>query len=247
MPNFGLLKEQIFADIEKKYTEDKNLFEEGVKKFVKTLKKSKTYSELFTHYKNILDSHFDDSEYAKEYLNETISYLQSLKITDKDRRLMESLDRADLKLSDIDPHVKALDTLVFSKSVNVKERLEAKQILQRKMVSENKKVQIDPRLNGVFLDILQKKLKAKWSSLSESEIKAINSFVDNDEEAILSNYISIIDDNINSVQEQIALDNDPSLRSNLIKVKNTLAEMKNEKPTLTSLEKLFSLKEGFIN
>lgn len=247
MPSFGLLKEQILTNLEKKYAEDKPMFAEGVSQFVKALKKSKVFSELFHHYKTILESHFDDPDYAREYLNETVEYLRSLKITDKDRTLLEKLERAKLSPADIDPCIKALDTLVFSAKGSIKERLEAKQILHRKLVTESKKISVDPRLHGVFLDILQKKIKARWEHLSEAEIKAINAFADNDEEKILANYIHLVDDNVSAITEQLSNENDSSVRSKLSQVKNALLEMKNEKPTLNTLEKLLVLKEGFIN
>jgi len=246
MPSFGLLKEQILTNLEKKYAEDKKLFGEGVSQFVKVLKKSKVFSELFHHYKTILESHFDDPDYAREYLNETVEYLRSLKITDKDRSLLESLERAKLTSSDIDPCIKALDTLIFSTKGSIKERLEAKQILHHKLITENKKIGVDPRLQGIFLDILQKKIKAKWDNLSEAEIKAISAFADNDEEKILANYIHLVDDNVSAISEQLNNESDAMVRVKLGQAKNALLEMKNEKPTLDALDKLLVLKEGFI-
>jgi hypothetical protein len=245
MPSFGLLKEQILTNLERKYAEDKKLFGAGVSNFVKALKKSKVYSELFHHYKTILESHFDDADYAKEYLNETVNYLQSLKITDKDRSLLETLERADLKPADIDPHIVALDTLVFASKKSIKERLEAKQLLTQKLTTENKKFNIEPRLQGVFLDTLKRKLQAKWNNLSESEIKAIAAFAEQDEEKILSNYIHLVDDNISTIEEQLKTEQSTDLRGKLAQAKNALLEMKKEKPSLGTLEKLIVLKEGF--
>ena len=245
MPSFGLLKEQIFTNLEKKYAEDRKLFEEGVSRFVKALRKSEVYSELFHHYNAVLGNHFDDPDAARDYLNETVEYLRSLKIGVKDRTLMEALDRVDLESAKVDPLILALDTLVFSSKKHIKERLEAKQLLLQKLLSENKQT-LDPRLRGIFLDLLHKKIKTRWSNLTESEAKAINAFADQNEDEILANYIQLVDDNINAINEQLARENDTVLKSKLNQAKVTLAEMKEEKPTLGSLERLLTLKEGFI-
>lgn len=244
MPSFGLLKEQILTNLERKYAGDKKLFEEGVSSFVKALKKSKVYNELFHHYKTILESHFDDPEYAKEYLNETVSYLQSLKITDKDRSLFESLERADLQKSQVDPHILALDTLVFASKRSIKERLEARQLLTQKLLTENKP-KLDPKLQGVFLDILQRKLKNRLANLTESELSVLTAFGENDEEKILSTYIHLVDDNVSAIDEQLQTENSSELRGKLIQAKSALLEMKKEKPSLNTMEKLLVLKEGF--
>ena len=245
MPSFGLLKEQILTNLEKKYAGDKKQFEQGVSNFVKALKKSKVYTELFHHYKTILESHFDDQEYAKEYLTETVNYLQSLKISDKDRTLFESLERANLKPSEIDPYIRALDTLVFASKKSIKERLEAKQLLVQKLITESK-VQIDPKLQGVFLDILQRKLKSRLANLTESELSALTAFGESDEEKILSTYIHLIDDNITAIDEQYTQHGGSSEHfAKLRQVKERLLEMKKEKPSLGTLEKLLVLKEGF--
>ena len=245
MPNFGLLKEQILTNLEKTYGEDKMRFQKGVSRFVKTLKKSHVYSELFRHYKTILESHFDDPEYAKEYLNETVEYLRSLHIGDKDRVLLESLGRTDLSASDIDPNIAALDVLVFSDKKRIKERLEAKQVLQRKLVTESFKKEIDTNLQGVFLELLEKKIKAKWANLNESEMKAIASFANQNEAEILANYIHLVEDNVAAIDEQLNEERDANLRTKLSQTKSALLEMKQETPTLDTLEKLFSLKEIF--
>lgn len=245
MPSFGLLKEQILNSLETKYSEDKKLFNEGVSQFIKALAKSKVYSELFRQYKTILESHFDDPEYARDYLNETVEYLRSLKITDKDRSLLEALQRANLKPKDIDPCIAALDTLVFTDKRHIKERLEAKNLLHQKLITEDKKTSLDPRLHGVFLDILQKKIKSRFNNLNENEIKAISAFADNDEESILANYIRLVDDNVSEINEQLMNEEDVTLRNKLIQAKAVLEKMKNEKPSLNTLEQLIVLKEGF--
>lgn len=246
MPSFGLLKEQILTNLEKKYSEDKSLFEEGVSQFFKTLLKSKVYRQLFEHYQSILNTHFDDPEYAREYLNETVDYLRSLIVGPHDKSLLESLDRADLKPADIDPCIAALDTLVFSNKGHIKERIEARQLLQQKMLKENVNISLDPKLHAVFLDILQKKIKAKWDNLNESEMKAIIAFSGQNEEDILANYIHLIDDNISTINEQLSNTGDSTTQEKLKQAEMILVEMKQEKPTLRSLEKLFTLKEGFI-
>lgn len=244
MPSFGLLKEQILTNLEKKYAEDKKLFDEGVSRFFQALTKSKVYSELFLHYKNILESHFDNPDYARDYLNETVEYLRSLKIADKDCSLMETLERAHLEPAQVDPCIIALDTLVFSNKRHIKERLEAKQLLIQKLLTEDTKVSLDPRLHGLFLDVLQRKLKARWDNLSESEVKALTAFAENDEEKILSTYIHLVDDNISAIDEQLKNESTSELRGKLAQAKNALVGMKEEKPSLDTLEKLLVLKEG---
>jgi hypothetical protein len=248
MSSFGLLKEEVLTSLQEKYTTDKKVFQESLTKLVKALKSSKVLSELFQQYDAILKTHFDDSEYAKEYLEEAINYLRTLPFTSKEVKLLESLDRTSIAADKVDPYVKALDTLIFTSKKNIKERLEAKRLLTQKMISEDKITRhIDPRLKGVFLEILQKKIKNKMSQLNEHELQAIESFAEQDQEKLLANYIRLIDDNISAIDEQFT-QHDGSSDSfvKLRQAKEALIEMKKDgKPTINNLERLLVLKEGF--
>jgi hypothetical protein len=245
MLKFGLLKEQVFADLESRYASDKKLFQENLKHFVKTLKKSKVLKEMYQQYDMLLSSHFDEISDAKEYIEETVNYLRSLHLTPQDTKLMESW--AVKSDTEIDPYIKALDTLVFGSKKHIRERLEAKQILAHKLITEEKKGYIPPELQGVFFDVLQHKFKSKLDNLSESELKALNAFAGDSEEEILSTYIHLIDDNMSTIEEQIGVqDKNSDTFQKLVLVKSALNEMKLAKqPTLDNLEKLLVLKEGF--
>lgn len=249
MPSFGLLKEQVLTSLEEKYTTDKQLFQEELNKLVKTLKKSEVLSELFRQYDIVLKTHFDDAEYAKEYLQETIEYMRTLKISSSDNQLLEALNRKNISEDKISPYITALDTLVFGNKKNIKERLEAKQLLIHKLITENKDVigQINPQLKSVFFEILQKKVKTRLDGLNEQEIAALNAYAEKDQDKLLKNYIRLIDDNISAIDEQFT--EHGGSQDHFVKlkqVKETLVEMKNEKPTLTNLDRLLFLKEGFV-
>jgi len=245
MSNFGLLNEQILTSLEKKYAEDKKGFSKGLSSFVKTLKESAPYNDLYTHYNLILETYFEDANYARDYLDQSIDYLRSVELDPKVTKLMEGLDRTNLTVKDIDPHVAALDTLVFSNKRNIKEHVEAKQLLLKKLTTESKKTTVDPKLQGVFLDLLESKLKTKWGSLTESEVKAAEAFSDNNEAGVLDNYTNIINDNVSIIEEQLKGETNTEVCDKLSRTKDMLLEMKDKKPTLVSLEKLFSLKEVF--
>lgn len=251
MLKFGLLKEQVFAELEGEYASDKKLFQENLKHFVKTLKKSRGLKEMYEQYDMILSTHFDELSDAKEYIEEAVDFLRSIKLTPQDIKIMESWSVK--KDAEIDPCAKALDILVFGNKKQIRERLEAKQLLARKLITEENKTYIPPQLQGVFFDILQHKFKSKLDNLSESELNALNAFAGENEEEILSTYIHLIDDNISKIEEQIQ-EITPNLKrgtpdetyNKLLQVKESLIEMKETKqPSLDHLEKLLVLKEGF--
>ena len=257
LSGFGSIKEQIFADLENKYSLDKKLFKESVTKFVKLMVKSKPLNELFQNYNILLSTHFDDISTAKEYIEETVEYLRSVigntspeqgtlrRVPIKDIQLFEGFARAD---TEIDPHIKALDVLVFGNKKNIKERIEAKQLLAAKMVKTPEVMPyIDPKLRGVFFEILGRKLKSKMENLTETEIKAISAFTEQDETKILNNYIHLIDDNVSNIDEQLtSQDGSHEQVVKLNQVKTALLEMKeNKQPTLDNLERLLVLKDGF--
>jgi uncharacterized protein YfeS len=245
MPAFGLLKEEVLASLEEQYTKDKQLFQEDLNKLIKSLKKSKVLSELFQQYDSIFKIHFDDIEDAKEYLAETVDYLKSLQITPDDLKLLEGLNRLKIDQNK-NIYVEALDKLVFSNRKDIKSRVESKRLLTQKLITENKiQGNIDPKLRGVFLEILQKKIKNRVSNLTEQEISAINAFAEKDQEKLLSNYISLVDDNVSAINEQLNSEQSEEIKSRLQQAKESLLEMKKEAPTLNNLERLLVLREGF--
>lgn len=239
---FGQLKETVLRNLENNYSNN-NKFKKDLKRFSKTIVKNPTLKEYFRIYDALSNSTFNDKESAREFLNECISHSETL--NKNELKKLKSLINENKK-AELDETTKSIDQVLFGKDFS--KRAKAKvQLLEHLTTEKDEKKKIDPAFANIFHDILKNKLERKFENLNENELKLFETYLKGDENEIEKQYNQLIGQNKNWLLEHEQDIKSENEQKQIEAVKNKLNEMKNEKPTISNMEKLMTLKEGISN
>lgn len=204
---FGEVKSVIEESLIQSYKDSKN-FKNVLKEFHHNILTNKSLSKLYSLYDDLTTEKGMSESEAKEYLEEGISTIKSILKESKLPRFTST--KSENKYKD-------LDTLVYTKNINISERIKSKKTLLENLMkpSKNNQETINIPLNSMvsianqtlknfvenmdestkkeFFKVLksdQKDLEKEFSSLKENTIKKLETLLENQEEFELKTKIS---------------------------------------------------------
>lgn len=235
---FGQLKESILSNLEKTYKNNgEKDFKKSFAKYVKVLKENNTLREFSEVYDLLNTMKFNDESIAKEFVEESITHLKSfdLSAVDKLKTLTENTVSIKGTINE------SIDQLVFNKKISLVEKVSHKTNLIKHLIREEKSV----KSLKESIDKINSSLVDKISKLNEEQVKVLNLFAENDESAINNYYTSLIESTQSMVEETIDKSDDIIVVKKLLEVRTKLNEMKNEKPSLETIDNIIDLKKSF--
>lgn len=235
---FGQLKESILSNLEKTYKDNgEKDFKKSFTKYVKVLKENNTLREFNEVYDLLNTMRFNDESIAKDFVEESIAHLKSfdLSVVDKLKTLIENTVSIKGTVNE------SIDQLVFSKKLSLVEKVSHKTNLIKHLIrveksNESLKESID-KINNSLVD--------KISKLNEEQVKVLNLFAENDESAINNYYTTLVESTQAMVEETINKSDDIIVVKKLLEVRTKLNGMKNEKPSLETIDNIIDLKKSF--
>ena len=235
---FGQLKESILSNLEKTYKDNgEKDFKKSFTKYVKVLKENNTLREFNEVYDLLNTMRFNDESIAKDFVEESIAHLKSfdLSVVDKLKTLIENTVSIKGTVNE------SIDQLVFNKKLSLLERVSQKTNLIKHLIrieksNESLKESID-KINNSLVD--------KISKLNEEQVKVLNLFAENDESAINDYYTTLVESTQEMVEETINKSDDIIVVKKLLEVRTKLNEIKNEKPSLETIDNIIDLKKSF--
>lgn len=204
---FGEVKSVIEESLIQSYKDSKN-FKNVLKEFHHNILTNKSLSKLYSLYDDLTTEKGMSESEAKEYLEEGISTIKSILKESKLPRFTST--KSENKYKD-------LDTLVYTKNINISERIKSKKTLLENLMkpSKNNQETINIPLNSMvsianqtlknfvenmdestkkeFFKVLksdQKDLEKEFFSLKENTIKKLETLLENQEEFELKTKIS---------------------------------------------------------
>jgi len=235
---FGQLKESILSNLEKTYKDNgEKDFKKSFTKYVKVLKENNTLKEFNEVYDLLNTMRFNDELIAKDFVEESIAHLKSfdLSVVDKLKTLIENTVSIKGTVNE------SIDQLVFSKKLSLVEKVSHKTNLIKHLIrveksNESLKESID-KINNSLVD--------KISKLNEEQVKVLNLFAENDESAINNYYATLVESTQAMVEETINKSDDIIVVKKLLEVRTKLNGIKNEKPSLETIDNIIDLKKSF--
>ena len=235
---FGQLKESILSNLEKTYKDNgEKDFKKSFTKYVKVLKENNTLREFNEVYDLLNTMRFNDESIAKDFVEESIAHLKSfdLSVVDKLKTLIENTVSIKGTVNE------SIDQLVFNKKLSLVEKVSHKTNLIKHLIrveksNESLKESID-KINNSLVD--------KISKLNEEQVKVLNLFAENDESAINNYYTTLVESTQAMVEETINKSDDIIVVKKLLEVRTKLNGMKNEKPSLETIDNIIDLKKSF--
>ena len=235
---FGQLKESILSNLEKNYKDNnETTFKESFKEYVKTLKENKTLKEFNEVYELLNDMRFDNESIAKEFVEESITYLKTLdlKAVDKLSPLVEN------KLN-LENHIyNSIDQLVFNDKISLIDKVNHKSNLVKHLMRNEKQLENEIKKIGK----IGESLSSKIALLNEEQVKVVNMFAENDESKINDYYTNLIEGTTNKIDSMVNESDDIMVVKKLLEVRGRLIQMKNDKPTIKIIEDIIDLNQSF--
>jgi hypothetical protein len=130
---------------------------------------------------------------------------------------------------------------VFNKKLSLVEKVSHKTNLIKHLVREEKSAESLKE----SIDKINNSLADKISKLNEEQVKVLNLFAENNESAINNYYTTLIESTQGMVEETINKSDDIIVVKKLLEVRTKLNEMKNEKPSLETIDNIIDLKKSF--
>ncbi len=235
---FGQLKESILSNLEKTYeNKGEKDFKESFAKYVKVLKENNTLREFTEVYDLLNTMKFEDESVAKEFVEESIEHLKSFNLSDVDK--LKGLTEENISIEGTVNE--SIDKLVFSKKLSLVEKVKHKTNLIKHLTRVEESVESLTE----SIEKINNSLTDKISKLNEEQVKVLNLFAENDESAINDYYTNLIESTQNVVEETINNADDIIIVKKLLEVRTKLNEMKNEKPSLETIDNIIDLKKSF--
>jgi hypothetical protein len=236
---FGTIKENVLNKLEETYSKgDEKNFKKEFNRYIRTIKESKDLKEFYEVYDLFKQVNFDDIDIAKEFVEESISYLKQFdaKQIDKLTSLVEKVE----KINENSIEFK-LDQLIFNENISLKEKAKYKVEVTKHITKKH-----DEKVN--YKDIfgtLHNKITENVEKLNSEQTKALELFIENDSEKINNFYQSLINETETIVENKIVDSENSDVIKKLIEVKKRLNTLKTEKPNIVEIEKIIDLKESF--
>jgi len=235
---FGQLKESILSNLEKTYKDNgEKDFKKSFAKYVKVLKENNTLREFNEVYDLLNTMKFNDESIAKEFVEESITHLKSFDLSAVDNLKTLTENTVSIKGTVNE----SIDQLVFNKKLSLVEKVSHKTNLVKHLIREEKSAESLKE----SIDKINNSLADKISKLNEEQVKVLNLFAENDESAINNYYTTLIESTQGMVEETINKSDDIIVVKKLLEVRTKLNEMKNEKPSLETIDNIIDLKKSF--
>ena len=236
---FGTIKESILSKLEKTYASgDETSFKKEFNRYIRTIKENKDLKEFYEVYDLFKQVNFDDSDIAKEFVEESINYLKQYDKAQVDKlaNLNESIEKLDESTIEF-----KLDQLIFNENVSLKDKAKYKVELVKQITNkENKKIDYKSSF-----ETLHTKINENVSKLNETQAMVLDLFIENDSQKIKNFYTDLISETENIVENKILASENLEVVKKLIEVKQRLNTLKSETPNIVEIEKIISLKESF--
>lgn len=236
---FGTIKENILNKLEKTYTEGgESVFKKEFNHYIRTIKENKDLKEFYEVYDLFKQVNFDDTDVAKEFIEESINYLKTFDKTQVDKLsgLVDTIENINENTIEY-----KLDQIVFNENISLKDKAQLKVDLIRQIT---KKENTEINYKDSF-DTLHTKINENVSKLNEEQTKALELFIENDGEKINAFYSELITSTEAIVENKIVDTENSEVIKKLVEVKRRLNTLKVEKPNIVEIEKIIALKESF--
>ncbi len=254
MYDFGKIKHNVFEIVSQGIAENDIQKKNLLKKYIKLVKESKILKQQSSIYYN-LESRCDEDAYsALDYIKENISLLRKYGISDivkENKRVSFILEGYDLvddyEHKELHENIhKLIHTKKNSKTINdISESLKfiKEHINNNKLVIKESKDYLIP--NSMMKKVLLKKYCERFSSLSENEVKIVESVLKKNYELQNETFDTYKKETLNTINENLKTD-DLELKSKLLDVKEKLLESKYNKETfVTDITKIIKLHSNF--
>lgn len=229
---FGEVKSIIEESLIESYKDSKN-FKNVLKEFNTNILTNKSLSKLYSLYDDLSSEKSLSEKEAKEYLEEGISLI---------RVVLEKTKLPKFSSKKIDNKYKDLDTLVYTKNLNISERVSAKNNLISNLTKSpnSLKESINLPLTSM-VSVANQTLKNYIETMDESTKKDFFKVIKSNQNDLEKEFGTIKESAINKLQTILEGENEFELKT---KISETIDRLKNEEFNQMNFVRISSLEKS---
>lgn len=229
---FGEVKSIIEESLIESYKDSKN-FKGVMKEFHTNILTNKSLSKLYSLYDDLTSEKSLSEKDAKEYLEEGISLI---------RTILEGAKLPKFTSKQIENKYKDLDTLVYTKNLNISERVSAKNnIISNLTKSPNSlKESINLPLTSM-VSVANQTLKSYIETMDESTKKDFFKVIKSNQNDLEKEFTTIKESAVNKLQTLLDGENEFELKT---KISETIDRLKNEEFNQMNFVRISSLEKS---
>lgn len=229
---FGEVKSIIEESLIESYKDSKN-FKSVMKEFHTNILTNKSLSKLYSLYDDLNSEKSLSEKEAKEYLEEGISLIRSV---------LENAKLPKFTYKKIENKYKDLDTLVYTKNLNISERVSAKNNLISNLTKSpnSLKESINLPLTSM-VSVANQTLKNYIETMDESTKKDFFKVIKSDQNDLEKEFGTIKESAINKLQTILEGENEFELKT---KISETIDRLKNEEFNQMNFVRISSLEKS---
>jgi hypothetical protein len=229
---FGEVKSIIEESLIESYKDSKN-FKSVMKEFHTNILTNKSLSKLYSLYDDLNSEKSLSEKEAKEYLEEGISLI---------RAILENAKLPKFTSKKIENKYKDLDTLVYTKNLNISERVSAKNNLISNLTKSpnSLKESINLPLTSM-VSVANQTLKNYIETMDESTKKDFFKVIKSDQNDLEKEFGTIKESAINKLQTILEGENEFELKT---KISETIDRLKNEEFNQMNFVRISSLEKS---
>lgn len=229
---FGEVKSIIEESLIESYKDSKN-FKNVLKEFNTNILTNKSLSKLYSLYDDLSSEKSLSEKEAKEYLEEGISLI---------RVVLEKTKLPKFSSKKIDNKYKDLDTLVYTKNLNISERVSAKNNLISNLTKSpnSLKESINLPLTSM-VSVANQTLKNYIETMDESTKKDFFKVIKSNQNDLEKEFGTIKESAINKLQTILESENEFELKT---KISETIDRLKNEEFNQMNFVRISSLEKS---
>ena len=229
---FGEVKSIIEESLIESYKDSKN-FKGVMKEFHTNILTNKSLSKLYSLYDDLSSEKSLSEKEAKEYLEEGISLI---------RTILENAKLPTFSSKKIENKYKDLDTLVYTKNLNISERVSAKNNLISNLTKSpnSLKESINLPLTSM-VSIANQTLKNYIETMDESTKRDFFKVIKSDQNDLEKEFGTIKESAINKLQTILESENEFELKT---KISETIDRLKNEEFNQMNFVRISSLEKS---
>lgn len=229
---FGEVKSIIEESLIESYKDSKN-FKSVMKEFHTNILTNKSLSKLYSLYDDLNSEKSLSEKEAKEYLEEGISLI---------RAILENAKLPKFTSKKIENKYKDLDTLVYTKNLNISERVSAKNNLISNLTKSpnSLKESINLPLTSM-VSVANQTLKNYIENMDESTKKDFFKVIKSDQNDLEKEFGTIKESAINKLQTILEGENEFELKT---KISETIDRLKNEEFNQMNFVRISSLEKS---
>lgn len=226
---FGEVKSIIEESLIESYKEPKD-FKKVMNEFHQNVLTNKSISKLYSLYDDLTTSKGMNEKDAKEYLEEGVKLIQTI-LTNSKLPTFTSKN-VDNKYSD-------LDTIVYTKNLNISERVVAKNNLIKNLMKENTPMTESVNLPiSSMVSIANQTLKNYVENMDESSKKDFLNVVKSDQKSLETEFSKLRESAIGKLQTLLVNESEFEVKT---KISETIDRLKNEEFNQMNFVRLSSL------